>query len=141
MIGIIISGVVVILWIVAIPLFAGIQDDVFAGKVMLILSAFLIIFGLCLPTLIIMNDTHNPGQDRLSPKQKIESVDKQDDVYIFTLKDGTQVAKSSYSVIVSDVSDEPGIQYGNKYSSWGNFWSKEDIIRDEVIVYTPSNKG
>ena len=64
--------------------------------------------------------THDAKPEDRSPAVVVDKVDRQGDVYIFTMEDGSQVAKSSGDVVESDTyGAEATIQYGNEYHSWG----------------------
>lgn len=141
MIGIVIISLLAVIFMFAVVSYLEGLTNV--GHSLMLVSLGVAVFGILTPTIMIAHTTHDPTEETLSKTEKIkfESVDKQGDIYIFTLKDGTQVVRSSYNVIVSEVSDEPGIQQSFKYGSWGYFWPVEDWLGTEVVVYTPSNKG
>lgn len=141
MVGIVIISLLAVIFMFAVVSYLEGLTNV--GHSLMLVSLGVAVFGLLMPTFMIAHTTHDPTEETLykTEKVKFESVDKQGDIYIFTLKDGTQVARSSYNVIVSEVSDEPGIQQSFKYGSWGHFWPGEDWMQTEVLIYTPSNKG
>lgn len=106
------------------------------------LVAFLLAIALLFSFLTISSDTHDAKPEDRSPVVVVDKVDRQGGVYIFTMEDGSQVAKSSGDVVESDTyGAEATIQYGNEYYSWGNFWFGEDWAGKEKVYYTPSNGG
>lgn len=106
------------------------------------LFAFVIAIVLLFSFLSISSATHDAKHEDRSPIVVVDKVDRQGGVYIFTMEDGTQVAKSSTDVVESDTyGAEATIQYGNEYYSWGSFWFGEDWAGDEKVYYTPSNGG
>lgn len=90
----------------------------------------------------ISSTPHEAKPEDRSPVVVVDKVDRQGNVYIFTMEDGSQVAKGSDDVVESDTyGAEATIQYGNEYYSWGNFWFGGDWAGDEKVYYTPSNGG
>lgn len=104
--------------------------------------AILLAIALVFSFINISSVSHDAKPEDRSPAVVVDKVDRQGDVYIFTMEDGTQVARSSYDVVESDTyGAEATIQYGNEYYSWGNFWFGDDWAGKEKVYYTPSNGG
>lgn len=138
MVGVFIAFILVVLFLLA---FIGFIIEKSYTDAFQCIPLFALISGIILGPVfgVIAITEHNPRE--YAEKVEIQSVDIQNGVYVFTTEDGRTVAKPSGDVIVSEVSEEPGIQYGTTYYSWGNWWPTPDWDGREVILFTPSNKG
>lgn len=97
------------------------------------------LFCIVLPSSAIA-ERDNSHTVQWSEKHTFDEVKVYEDVYVFKNGD-IELVFPSDRVVVLNPTETPGYQLGTEYRSWGHWWVGEDWPEQELLLYTPSNKG
>lgn len=97
------------------------------------------LFFILIPTSAIA-ERSNMEDVQWSEMQGYDELKVYEDVYVFK-RGESEVVFPRDRVVVLDPEETSGYQLGTEYRSWGYWWFTDDWAEQELLLYTPSNKG